>query len=81
MALLMRNVFLDITGIIVVILVVIYASFLWIYQTWKRKKVPYFEPTFPFGNLQPMTKQISQQDDVVSIITNAKKQGKQFEFN
>ncbi|CAH0554485.1 unnamed protein product [Brassicogethes aeneus] len=42
---------LDVIGVIVAIIAVIYTWFKWSYGHWKRKNVPYIEPSFPFGNV------------------------------
>lgn len=67
----------DIFGIIVAILTVIYAYFQWIYQTWKRKNVPYLQPKFPFGNRKPIFKAESIGEDVFNIVKQAQQKGKQ----
>lgn len=41
----------NVATLLVTLLVVFYAYFKWSYQYWKRKGVPYLEPTIPIGNL------------------------------
>lgn len=65
-----------IIGVVVALLPVIYANFLWSYQYWKRKNVPYFEPKFPYGNLVKPSEPISMSENLFNIFEEAKMQGK-----
>lgn len=76
MALFTGVLLIDLLGFLVAIFTVIYAYFQWIYQTWKRKNIPYFEPSFPLGNKQPLSKGVPLGDDVFNTVAKAKKQGK-----
>lgn len=68
-------IFLDVFGIIVALIFVLYSYILWIYQTWKRKNVPYFKPIFLFGNKQPSKEGVSLGEDVFKIVEKAQKKG------
>ncbi|XP_044261565.1 cytochrome P450 6a2-like [Tribolium madens] len=47
----------DIVGVVVTLVVVVIAYYKWSYQYWKRKNVPFLEPSFPFGNTtNPLTR-------------------------
>lgn len=66
---------LNVIGIFVAIFAVTYTYFQWTFQTWKRKKVPYVKPKFPYGNLQSPSKPISISEDVYNIVKKAEEQG------
>lgn len=74
MAILTGHIPYDILGIFVALFVIVYAYFKWSFQFWKRKGVPYFEPTFPFGNRQPF-KQISVGEEFFKACTKAREKG------
>lgn len=78
MALFTGNVLLDLTAVIIALLLVVYVHFQWTYQIWKRKKIPYLEPKFPYGNLPlgVFIKQTSLHESVFQMVKKAKKQGK-----
>lgn len=65
----------DLLAILVSLFAVVYANFYWTYGLWKRKNVPYFKPSFPFGNLHPFRSNLSLGNDVYNIGKKAKKQG------
>lgn len=48
-------------GITVAILLVGYVYFIWSYQYWRKRNVPYLEPTVPIGNFGSML------GDIVSV--------------
>lgn len=66
---------LDLIGFIVAIFAVIYAYFIWAFQSWKRKNIPNLEPHFPFGNSQPLGKAVHLGEDIYNIVNRAKEQG------
>lgn len=43
----------DILAVAITFCIVLYTWFQWSYQYWKRRNVPYLEPSFPFGNINP----------------------------
>lgn len=55
--------------------VVIYVYFQWVYQTWDRKKVPYFKPTFPLGNRKAVRQPVSIGEDIFMLTKAAKANG------
>nr|WCC58079.1 cytochrome P450 [Pharsalia antennata] len=46
----------DLVGLVTAIVAVVYAYFLWTFQYWKRRNIPYLEPVIPWGNLENPTK-------------------------
>lgn len=75
MALLTGFILIDILAVTVAIFAVIYAYFQWTYLTWKRKNVPFFQPTFPLGNKQPLNKLVSLGEDIFLVVQEAKRKG------
>lgn len=75
MSILTGSVFFDFLGIVVVVCVGFYAYIQWSYQLWRRKNVPYFPATFPYGNRQPIHK-TALGDDVFQLTKRAKEKGK-----
>lgn len=75
MAIFTASIILNVFGILLTIFAVTYTYFQWAFQTWKRKKIPYLEPKFPYGNLQTLSKPISFPEDVYNIVKKANKQG------
>lgn len=51
MFLLTANVFLNILGLIIALVVTFYTYFKWSFQYWARKGVPFLPPSIPFGNI------------------------------
>ncbi|KAJ8968521.1 hypothetical protein NQ317_001715 [Molorchus minor] len=52
----------------------IYAFFKWKHQYWKRKNVPTFEPSIPFGNLEnPLARTIAMDERYTDMYVEAKK--------
>ncbi|KAJ3650567.1 hypothetical protein Zmor_016657, partial [Zophobas morio] len=41
----------DLLGVVVALVVVLVAYFKWRHQYWKKKNLPYLQPSVPFGNL------------------------------
>lgn len=66
----------DIIGVLLSILFVIYIYFIWSFQTWRRKNVPYFDPNFPNGNRIPISKGVPFGEDIFNLGLKAKKKGK-----
>lgn len=75
MAVITGNVLFDLLGIIVAIFAVIYAYFQWNYQMWKRKNIPHFPASFPYGNRKPIHKEVPLGEDVYFIVRDAKEMG------
>ncbi|KAJ8949550.1 hypothetical protein NQ314_008179 [Rhamnusium bicolor] len=44
------SLFWDLLGVVTALLVIGYAYFKWAYLYWKRRNIPYLEPSLPFGN-------------------------------
>lgn len=76
MAIFTGNILLDLFGVIIALFAVVYAFFQWNYQTWERKKIPYYKPSFPYGNLPSQGKQKSDSEIIFSVVEKAKEQGK-----
>lgn len=41
----------NIFGVLIALLAILVAYYKWTYQYWRRKNVPYLEPTIPFGTI------------------------------
>lgn len=78
MSILTGNLLIDIVGLVVALFSVLYAHFHRAYQIWKRKNVPYFQPTFPNGNRQPIWKDVNLAEDVFDTVQKAKQQGERY---
>lgn len=66
----------DVISLFILITVVVYTYFQWMFQFWKRKNVPYFEPKFPFGNRYYSKKDSSITEDISECVEKAKRRGK-----
>lgn len=75
MAIFTGNILIDVVAVLLAIFAVIYANFMWNYQYWKRKNIPYLKPRFPYGNMQVPFQGISLGDDISNIANQAKKRG------
>nr|WCC58077.1 cytochrome P450 [Pharsalia antennata] len=64
----------NILSVVVALLAVVFVWFKWRYQYWKRKNVPYIEPTIPFGNLGNRLTDATS-DKLVEIYKTAKDRG------
>lgn len=71
MAIFTGFVVMDIIGIIIALVAVIYVYFQMIYQIWKRKNIPYFKPTFSLGR-EPLGRALG---DVFNVAQKARHQG------
>ncbi|XP_026462806.1 cytochrome P450 6k1-like, partial [Ctenocephalides felis] len=56
---------------IVIIITVIYSYFLYSFTYWKRKDVPYIQPSFPFGNISAMFFRKQSMSQVMSNLYNS----------
>ncbi|PNF30179.1 putative cytochrome P450 6a13 [Cryptotermes secundus] len=55
MGLLFESLLLDVGILVASVLSVVYAYFKWSFSYWKKRDVPYVEPSFPFGNFGEAT--------------------------
>lgn len=55
-----------------------YFSVKWIFSYWKRNKIPYEHPTFPFGNLKVINEHLSLQLDKFYKIAKSENQSSLF---
>ncbi|KAJ8935460.1 hypothetical protein NQ318_021706 [Aromia moschata] len=63
-------------GVLITVIAVGYTYLKWNYQYWKRKGVPYLEPTIPFGNLENGFKRTMHMGDrIAQIYQEAKRNG------
>ncbi|KAJ8913651.1 hypothetical protein NQ315_007368 [Exocentrus adspersus] len=68
----------DLTAVLATVTAIIYAYFKWTYQYWKRRGLPYFEPSIPFGNMpNPVTSRISLAENVRRLYEHAKSKGQE----
>lgn len=81
MAIFTGSLLLDMIGFIVTTLAGIYVVIQWNYRYWKRKNVPYFEPTLPHGNMQPFYKPQAMHDCIFGIAKKAQQEGMYKKFN
>ncbi|KAJ8936056.1 hypothetical protein NQ318_004957 [Aromia moschata] len=69
----------DLIGVFVALVAVIYAYFKWSYQYWNNRNVPYLEPTIPFGSLEnAFNKKFSESEWTVKIYTEAKSKSSKY---
>lgn len=52
MSLITTNLLLDLLGLFLASAASIYFYYRWVYGHWKRRGIPYIEPSFPFGNFE-----------------------------
>lgn len=58
MAILTGDIKLDLIGLFVSLVVVLFAYFKWSFQYWKRRNIPYLPGTIPFGSIIPPYKKV-----------------------
>lgn len=80
MALFTGIVLIHVIGFIIAVFAAIYTYFQWIFRTWKRKNIPFFEPSFPDGNRQPFRKAVPFGEEVFHIVKRAKQKGEKSMF-
>lgn len=62
-------------GILFAICAVVYGHFLWSFQYWKKRRVPFFEPSFPWGSLNFFSNDGTPGDDLIPLVKAAYKNG------
>lgn len=72
----MGCIFYDIFVILVTVAIVVLSYFLWTFKYWKRRGLPYLEPTVPFGNtINPVTRTITIGEIIKRLHDGIKKKG------
>ncbi|CAH0549080.1 unnamed protein product [Brassicogethes aeneus] len=73
----MASMAIDILSTLVAIACILYTYFKWSFSYWKRKNVPYLEPSIPFGNLQsPFDKsRVSLGSHISNLYRQAREKG------
>lgn len=46
------NLFINIAGFIIALVLIAYTYFKWSFQYWEKKGVPFLQPSFPLGNIE-----------------------------
>lgn len=80
MAIFTGDIMLDLLGLVVSLVVVVYAYFKWSFQYWKRKNIPYLEGSIPYGSVASPSKRLLAEefDDFYNI---GKSKGDSFFYN
>ncbi|KAJ8913650.1 hypothetical protein NQ315_007367 [Exocentrus adspersus] len=67
----------NVVAVLVTTIAIVYAFFIWSFQYWKRKGVPYLEPkSIPFGNVpNPLTSKMSFGENARQLYQEAKTRG------
>lgn len=71
MSIFTESLLVDLVGIVIAIIAVLYAYIEWNYQTWKRKNIPYIKPKLSFSIKQ----EVPIGDVVANIVNQAKERG------
>lgn len=65
----------DLIGIIVAVVTISFVYMQWIFRYWKRRNIPYFEPTIPAGNIPSLLNSLSIGQVIFTNTKNAKEKG------